>query len=150
MNGAMMIRYGKSTQNAIAAMSCLAEVYDQEVRLSSVDIAKQRNLPQTLVAKLLTNLSRAGLLTGASGPSGGYILARPPHAITLQDIANVFERVEEQMICPFGSNWCGNQAPCPLHDQLDQLSQHFERFLKETTLDVFVNYPENNAQSYQI
>jgi len=79
-----MIRYGKSTQNAIAAMSRLAVGYGQDERLSSGDIARDRDLPQTLVAKLLTNLSQAGLVTGSPGPGGGYALAKHPEQMNDQ------------------------------------------------------------------
>jgi len=133
-----VIRYGKSTQNAIAAMSRLALGYGRDERLSSGDIARERDLPQTLVAKLLTNLSQAGLVTGSPGPGGGYALAKHPEQISLQEIASVFERSDARVICPFGPNWCGNNDPCPLHDQLMQMNDQFEAFLRDTTLKVFV------------
>lgn len=132
-----MIKYGKSTQSAIAAMSRLAEVYDQDLRLSSHDIAKARNLPQPHVAKLLTMLSQFGLVNGAPGPRGGYALAHKPDQISLFDVVAVFERTEDQITCPFGPGWCGNREPCPLHDKLIDLSQQLETFLRHTTLAVF-------------
>jgi Rrf2 family transcriptional regulator, iron-sulfur cluster assembly transcription factor len=133
-----MIRYGKSTQNAIAAMSRLAEVYEDGLRLSSHDIAKARHIPQTLAAKLLTQLSQAGLVSGAPGPRGGYSLARTPAEITLMDITAVFERTDDRITCPFGAGWCGNNEPCPIHDQLVELDRQTEQFLNSTTLDRFI------------
>lgn len=132
-----MIRYGKNTQNAIAAMSRLAEVYREGARLSSHDVAKVRKLPQTLVAKLLTQLSQAGLVTGSPGPGGGYTLAKPPEQICLYDIAEVFERVDDRVTCPFGPGWCGNNDPCPLHDKLVELDEQIEVFLRSTTFAEF-------------
>ena len=132
-----MIRYGKSTQNAIAAMSHLAEVYRDGLRLSSRDVAKARGLPQTLAAKLLTQLSQAGLVSGAPGPRGGYALTRPPAEICLYDIALVFKRVSDKLTCPFGPNWCGHGNPCPLHDKITQMDLEFENFLRATTFDLF-------------
>lgn len=132
-----MIRYGKSTQNAIAAMSRLAEVYVDDARLSSHDIAKTRGIPQTLAAKLLTQLSQAGLVSGAPGPRGGYALARKPEQITLLEIATVFERTDDRLTCPFGAGWCGNNEPCPIHDQLVELDRQTEDFLRKTTLECF-------------
>ncbi len=68
-----MLRYGKTTQSAIAAMSRLAEQYDGgRTRVSSGDIAATRNLSRPLVAKMLTTLSQAGLIRGSPGPGGGY------------------------------------------------------------------------------
>lgn len=132
-----MTPYGKTSQNAIAAMSRLAQAYEEKRLLSSSDIARDRSLPQTLVAKLLTMLSQAGLVVGARGPGGGYRLARPPRRITLLEIVTVFERLGERTNCPFGPGWCGNNEPCPLHDAYVQFSEQFDSFLRRTKLDLF-------------
>jgi Rrf2 family transcriptional regulator, iron-sulfur cluster assembly transcription factor len=132
-----MIRYGKSTQNAIAAMSRLSEAYHGGLRLSSHDIAESRDLSRTLIAKLLTQLSQARLVSGTTGPGGGYTLARPPTEISLYDIAAVFERVADKLACPFGPNWCGTGKRCPMHDKFTKLDDDFEHFLKTATLDIF-------------
>ncbi len=139
-----MIRYGKSTQNAIAAMSRLAEVHDGGLRLSSHDIAKTRGIPQTLAAKLLTQLSQAGLVSGAPGPRGGYALAKEPAEISLLDITVVFERTDDQITCPFGPGWCGNNEPCPIHNRLVELDKQTEQFLGTTTLDSFVKHRDKD------
>lgn len=135
-----MTPYGKTAQNAIAALSRLAQVYDAKggARLSSGDIARARNLPQPLVAKILTILSQAGLITGAPGPGGGYALARPPGQVTLREVARLFERPEEELGCPFGPGWCGTGPQCPLHEQLQALRERFQDFLGSNTLALFV------------
>jgi len=119
-------------------MSYLAEVYDDgETKLSSGDIATRRNLPQTLVAKLLVVLSQAELVDGTRGPGGGYWLAKPPGEIALNDIVMQFEKAGDRLQCPFGPGWCGNGDPCPLHDQLVGLDTQMSDFLECTKLDVF-------------
>ena len=99
----------------MAAMSRLAELYAEANRVaSSREIAESRDLSPQLVAKILTDLSRGGLVTASPGPGGGYRLAKPPHQISLDDIVRIFER-ETEFLCPFGPNWCGKKDPCPLH-----------------------------------
>ena len=134
-----MLKYGKTAQNAISAMSYLAEVYDGgTTKLSSGDIAEHRKLPQTLVAKLLVVLSQAGLVDSTRGPHGGYWLAKEPDRIRLLDIVAQFEKTGDRLQCPFGPGWCGNGDPCPLHDKLVELDEQMSDFLSETTLAVFV------------
>lgn len=138
-----MFRYGKTAQNAISAMSYLAEVYDEgETRLSSLDIARKRSLPKPLVAKLLVVLSQAGYVDGAPGPKGGYSLAVNPKVITLMDIVSQFEKSTDRLRCPFGPDWCGNQDPCPMHDELVQIDNRLTEFLEKTTLAVFRENPQ--------
>lgn len=134
-----MTPYGKTAQNAIAAMSLMAEVYhdDPPVRLSSLQIAERRNLTKPVVAKVLTVLSQAGLVRGAPGPNGGYRLAIPPERISLFDISIQFDRPEDSLICPFGKEWCGNGPQCPLHNELKELRENTNRFLQENTLALF-------------
>jgi len=145
-----MIRYGKSTQNAIAAMTRLAEVYHSGQRLSSHDIAKHRGIPQTLAAKLLTKLSHAGLVSGARGPRGGYALTRTPAEINLLQVASVFERTYDQVTCPFGQGWCGDKKPCPIHDQLTKLDQQTEQLLGSITLERFQDLdPDDDRSPFQ-
>jgi Rrf2 family transcriptional regulator, iron-sulfur cluster assembly transcription factor len=137
-----MLRCGKTAQSAIAAMSHLAENYDGgKTRLSSEDVARNRQLPQPLVAKVLTILSTASLVNGTRGPGGGYWLARAPGKITLADITARFEKEFDGMLCPFGPGWCGSGDPCPLHDQLVSLNREWDEFLHRTTLDVFAKNP---------
>ena len=134
-----MLKYGKTSQNAISAMSYLAEVYDGgETRLSSQDIADRRKLPKPIVAKLLVILSQAGLVNGAPGPRGGYSLARAPNEISLFEIVDQFEKTEDRLMCPFGPDWCGNREPCPLHDELAEMNDRLMQFLGHTCLSVFM------------
>ncbi len=126
----------KTTQNAIAALSRLAELYTAGTVASSKQIAESRNLPIPLVGKILTELSRGGLIVGSPGPGGGYRLAKPPAEISLMDVAELFERATEGL-CPYGPGWCGNNAPCPLHNSIAAMNQVIEDFLRNTTFATF-------------
>ena len=133
-----MIRFGKTAQTAISAMSLLAEVYDGgKTKLSSGDIAAKRDLPQLVVAKVLTIVSSLGLVDGTRGPGGGYWLAKPPAKISLLDIVEDFERQDAGIMCPFGPNWCGHGEPCPMHNSLTKMDADWTAYLRDTRLDVF-------------
>lgn len=118
-----MFTYSKLAQAGIAAVSYLAAV-DSESRLAgSAEIAESREISRTLIAKILTILSRAGLVAGTPGPSGGYRLARPAAEISLLDVVRVFENLDDRVMCPFGPNWCGHGPHCPLHDKLLEMHE---------------------------
>lgn len=61
-----MYLYGKTASNAIAVMSYLAACPGQIV--GSAEIAEARGISRALTAKLLTQLSSAGLVQGQPGP----------------------------------------------------------------------------------
>ncbi|MDL5045362.1 Rrf2 family transcriptional regulator [Oscillatoria amoena NRMC-F 0135] len=133
-----MTAYGKGTATAVSAMSVLAELYsDPTARASAPQIAQLRNLSRPLVAKILTVVSKAGLIEGTPGPRGGYRLTRPPRSISLYEIAKLFEQVEGEIQCPYGPDWCGHHKPCPLHDTLLEFHDQMMERLKGTTLSGF-------------
>ena len=133
-----MVRFGKVAQIAISAMSVLAEHYDAGgTKLTSGQIARMRDLPRPIVAKVLTRMSALGLVDGTRGRSGGYWLKRTPESISLWEIISEFERVDVGIMCPFGPNWCGNGEPCPMHDDLARLTDEWRLYLESTALAVF-------------
>lgn len=126
----------KTTQNAFAAMSRLAELYSSGTVASSRQIAQSCNLPIPLVGKMLTELCRAGLIVVSPEPGGGYRLAKPPVQISLMDVVGLFER-ETKGECPFGPAWCGHNHPCPLHEAIVAMNQKIDDFLKKTNFEAF-------------
>lgn len=142
-----MTPYGKTAQHAIAAVSRLAQLYDpgKRAKVSSADIAESRGLPQPVVAKVLTILSQAGLVGGAPGPGGGYWLAKPPGEISFYDVAALFDRLDENLGCPFGPAWCGNGPRCPMHHALDELRTRVAEFLKRNTFAPFVGWDQQKG-----
>jgi Rrf2 family transcriptional regulator, iron-sulfur cluster assembly transcription factor len=139
--------YGKTAQTAIAAVSRLAEVYDsnQRVKLNSADIADRRHLPKPVVAKVLTILSQAAIVSGSPGPGGGYWLARSPDAVSLYDVVSLFERLENNVSCPFGPDYCGNEPHCPMHFDLLKVREQMVQFLKTNTFARFVGWGKVEA-----
>lgn len=132
------MQVGKTAQNAIAVMSYLAECYrDKTGLMSSQNIADARLLSKPLAAKILTTLSQAGYVRGATGPGGGYELALKPDQISLIEVVNCFEVKTKIMQCPFGEGWCGNHDPCPMHDDIIKMTDEMEAFLTENNFGSF-------------
>jgi|TARA_B110000908_G_scaffold81305_1_gene97483 Rrf2 family iron-sulfur cluster assembly transcriptional regulator len=124
------VQIGKTAQNAVAAVSYLAECYrDKLGSVSSQAVADARGLSKPLAAKILTTLSQSGLVKGSTGPGGGYELEVEPSEIRLLDVVKHFELQNKAVMCPFGEGWCGNYDPCPLHDNIMKLGEDLEQFL---------------------
>jgi Rrf2 family protein len=136
-----MMPYSKTAQTAIAAISMLAECHNKtgSEKLSSLQIARERGLPQPVVAKVLTILAQGKLVIGSPGPGGGYSLARPPAKITLYEVIALFDRVDRDAACPFGPGYCGVGPQCPLHLPLARLREELTRFLQSSTLETFAD-----------
>lgn len=130
-----MFIYGKTATNGIAVMGYLALVAPR--RAASDEIGRARKISPVLSAKLLTQLSGAGLVAGQPGPGGGYTLAREAGEIRLLEIVTLFSEVDETVECPFGADGCGVAGRCPLHDEYCGLMVGIRAFLQNTRLSVF-------------
>src|SRR5690606_19257434 len=60
-------------------------------RVSAAQLAEEAGLPAPTVQKLVSSLTRAGLLRSTRGIGGGLKLARPAAAITIADIVEAVE-----------------------------------------------------------
>ena len=133
-----MFRYGKLARQAVSAISYLAERHGPDaVWISSAEVGRERKIPVTLAAKLLSRMATAGLTTGTTGPGGGYRLARQPEQIRLAEIVSLFERGMDEFPCPIGPGHCGTGTPCPLHEDFLRLEENGRLFLENTSLAVF-------------
>lgn len=133
-----MFRYGKQARQAVSAIGYLAQHHGEgKGVVSSARVARARGISVALAAKLLSEMASAGLLTGTSGPKGGYRLARPPQKIFLGEVVRIFEPAKGDFPCPFGPVWCGNGPHCPLHDSFVHMQSMADAFLDRTTLAGF-------------
>jgi len=142
------MQVGKTAQNAIAVMSFLAECHrDKTGRVSSQAVADSRRLSKPLTAKILTTLSQAGYIKGSTGPGGGYELAKPPESIRFIDVVKCF-KVKTQIIqCPFGEGWCGHNEPCPMHNDILEMTQEMTEFLEKNHFGIFSESTKSSKRS---
>jgi len=101
----------KSTRYALHAAM---EITLSEGRpVTAGQIAARYEIPENVVAKVLQQLVRAGVVRGARGVGGGYRLSRLPGEVSIQEIIDIFEprptadtcmlRDDSGASCPAGS-----------------------------------------------
>ena len=83
----------KLSSSVSYAIGILLQVHvkGQEGPTTAATIAAGCKFPPRFLYRILRRLVDAGLLTGVSGPGGGYALARPPRKITLLDVVAAVE-----------------------------------------------------------
>lgn len=97
------------------------------------DIAVALDVPRNYLSKTLHLLARAGVLTSARGPTGGFQLGRPPERLTLAEIAAPFMIVGERT-CLLGQAACGDDRPCAAHDRWKLVVRQADEFFSRTTI----------------
>lgn len=107
---------------AVRAVLYLAQL-GPERRAATSQIAQEQQIPPSFLAKIVSQLSVAGLLQTSRGARGGVSLARAPEQISLLEVVEAIdgpillnECVAENGACTFGDDcpmrpvWCDAQA----------------------------------------
>ncbi|MFL5287344.1 MAG: Rrf2 family transcriptional regulator [Rhodopila sp.] len=105
------------------------------------DIADRQQLSLSYLEQLFSKLRRAGLVSSARGPGGGYRLARASDAIAIAEIVLAVDEPIKATRCEAGSGGC-MAAPgtglggtrCQTHDLWFELSRQVTLFLSGITL----------------
>src|SRR3954447_17594204 len=76
------------------------------------DIAKRQDIPQKFLELILAGLKQGGFVESRRGAEGGYLLARPPEAITVGEVLRFVEgpqasknRSRRKSDTPFQDMW---------------------------------------------
>jgi Rrf2 family protein len=121
---------------ALRAMLYLAREYpNKDQRAATSKIAEEQEIPASFLAKIISQLSIAGLIQTSRGAKGGVRLARKPEEISLLDVVEAIdgpislnECVDDPSVCSFGDN-------CPIHDVWCEAKSQLVRKLREATFD---------------
>jgi Rrf2 family protein len=75
----------------LLALAELAENYKVRRAVQVKEIANNQQIPLQYLGQIMLLLKRGNLVHAARGPSGGYILTRPPESISVKEILFVLE-----------------------------------------------------------
>lgn len=84
--------------------------------LSVPRMSASMQIPERFLPRVMTDLTRAGLVEGRTGRTGGYRLARPAAGITLLDVISAIEPEPDARACVLRGGPCGLDGRCAVHD----------------------------------
>jgi FeS assembly SUF system regulator len=106
------MRLSNMADYAVVVMSAAAR-HCGSTRVSATDLAGETGIALPTVQKLVSVMSKAGLLRSARGTGGGIQLARPAAAISLADIIEAVEGPIAMTACvETGSHTCAMEGHC--------------------------------------
>jgi len=99
--------------------------------------------------QLFLKLRKNNLVQSARGPSGGYVLSKPPGEIKLLSIINAVDEKIKTVKCKKESKkGCnGKSIKCITHNLWDDLETHINKFFEDNTLnDILFKEVRNNSE----
>jgi Rrf2 family protein len=122
---------------AVRAIYYLANL-GQESRASTSQIAKEQHIPPSFLAKIISQLSVAGLLHTSRGARGGVTLARDPKEITMLDVVEAIDGPILLNECVDDSHGCKFEEECPMRHMWCKIQGDVVNRLQSATFSDFV------------
>jgi Rrf2 family protein len=123
-----------TSEYALRALTHLARLPRGGAMLGR-ELAKEAEIPANYLSKILLTLRNAGLVATARGSGGGYWLLRPPDAIHLVDVVDLFDGPATRTTCVLGHHKaCDDSNSCSAHDAWKKVRLAYAEFLEATTL----------------
>lgn len=131
--------FSSSCEYGLRATMYLAAIENGDEYISIGRISEDLDISFHFLTKTFQKMTQAGLLESQRGPSGGVRLARGPELITLRDIVFAIDGAGLFTECILGLPGCGDDKPCPLHNQWATERERLVTMLEEATLDQLVH-----------
>jgi len=118
---------------ALRAVLHLARKGDQRTATST--IAEEQRIPPSFLAKIVSQLSIAGLLHTSRGARGGVTLARQPNEISLLEVVEAIDGPIQLNECVEGAGVCSFEGECPLQPVWCDAQSELVKKLKSTNFE---------------
>ena len=115
---------------AVRAVLYLARQGDQRIATST--IAQEQRIPPSFLAKIISQLSIAGLLHTSRGARGGVTLARESKDITLLEVVEAIDGPIQLNECVENASACSFTKGCPMRPIWCEAQEDLVSKLKNT------------------
>ena len=133
---------------AVMAMADLAKNYVKNPT-SLTEISLRQGISISYLEQLFLKLRKNNLVQSTRGPSGGYVLSKPPEEIKLLSIINAVDEKIKTLKCRKESKrGCNHKSiKCITHNLWDDLEVHINKFFENNTLkDILFKEVRNHSE----
>ena len=128
-----MLKLTKKADYGLMALKFLAE-HPETQALSAKDVADAYGIPAQLLAKILQQLTRAGLLRSQAGMNGGYVLSRDARQISAFEVILAIDGPFFITSCTKGKSGCDLGHSCTIKEPLARVNETIAGVLKSISI----------------
>jgi Rrf2 family protein len=128
-----MLKLTKKADYGLMALKYLAE-HPEAVAQSAKDVADAYGIPAQLLAKILQQLTKKGLLRSHAGMNGGYALARDAREISAYEVILAIDGPFFITSCTKGTKACELTPSCTIKEPLARVNETIAGVLKSISI----------------
>lgn len=103
------MKFSTKAEYGVKAMVNLAQCYPKQKTIK--EIAEQEEISQKYLERLMVSLRNGGVVESTMGKTGGYVLAKDPKKIPMDEVIEILDGEIAPMRC--AGKFCASQHKCP-------------------------------------
>ncbi|MDH5464880.1 MAG: Rrf2 family transcriptional regulator [Thiovulaceae bacterium] len=129
-----------TSQYALRVVSFMA--INEQSLYTAKALADELNISYKYLTAIMTNLSKAEIISSMRGRGGGFRFSKALKDISLLDVLRVMNKFDDQE-CLMGHGKCNTANKCVLHDQWQEPKSKVYGMFSDTTLEDVKNNKGN-------
>jgi len=127
------------TKETDYAIRCVLYLAGKRGSVTMVDeIARNKFIPKSFLAKILQKLVKAGIVRSYRGVKGGFELAREPEKVSLLDVIEAIQGPVAMNACALDESVCSLSVSCSVHPVWVEIRKEIEQLLREKNFSSFI------------
>ncbi|HET6399987.1 MAG TPA: Rrf2 family transcriptional regulator [Candidatus Kapabacteria bacterium] len=126
-----MLRLSKRVEYGLIALQQLAK---RGTVLTAREIADENGISYDLLAKIMQDLKRDGMVYSHQGVRGGYGLMLAPQQISVTRVVDALETENSITECTSETECCAREAVCTIKGPMHKLQEQVEQVLNSVTI----------------
>jgi Rrf2 family protein len=135
-----VLRISRKIDYGLRAMIYLSSIAQESV-VPFREIARQMDVPEDFLAKILKTLVDHGIVRSTRGPHGGYKLARPAQSINVLEVIEAAEGPVAVNVCLDDDDACARQGTCTMTSVWREGQERMLEVFRRTTLASLAEKP---------
>ena len=114
-------------------------------------IASRNDVPKRFLEHIMIEMREQGWVKSVAGREGGYLLAKPPHQITMGQVVRYFDGILAPIGCVSASHYrrCSQEPICRFRRVLLNVRNYITTLMDRSTLAaVFTSAPVTRADVF--
>ncbi|PID88238.1 MAG: hypothetical protein CSB06_02025 [Bacteroidia bacterium] len=111
----VFMNLSQTAKYAIRILSFMA--MEKNKLYTAKELVEKLNISDKYLRKIMTDISKAGLIKSSRGRGGGYVFSVTTNRIFLLDIIQAVEQTKKYTGCILGFENCSDEKPCVVHQE---------------------------------
>ena len=136
----------KSCVYSLRSIIFIGHNASEQLKVGIKEVAKELELPEPYLGKILQQLTKHKIIQSAKGPNGGFYIGEDAQEIKIIRVIEVVDGLDFFHSCGLGLKECSEDHPCPLHDDFKIYRDGlWELFNSKSVLDLVSKIEDGDA-----